>query len=71
MSVRTIVRPGRPDVLEIVGADCSERRAECEVAWGLAEWGPTCDLPPALYLLRDLEMHGLRSPAGSMLTVGY
>jgi hypothetical protein len=71
VSVRTIVRPGRPEELEIVGCDLSEARADAEVSWGLAEWGPSIDVPPALYLLEELDLRGLRYPAGSRLTVGF
>ena len=71
MSVRTIVRPGRPNVAEIVGCDCSEARAEAEVGWGLCQWGPIVEVPSTLTLLRDVDFRGLRWPAGSRLTVGY
>ena len=39
--------------------------------WGQAVPGRSYEVPPALYLLEDVELRGLRFPAGSMLTPGY
>ena len=71
MSVATVVLRNVPGVEQIVGCDLSEAHARAMVEWGQATWGPAYDLPPALYLLEDLDMRGLRWPAGWMLTVGY
>ena len=55
----------------IPGCDLSERRAEMMVEWGQATWGRSYTPPPALYLLEDVDLRGLRWPAGTRLTPGF
>lgn len=67
----TIVRTDLVRPLEqIVGADIDEDAAYELVTAGKATWGPETEIPPALYLLIDFELHGFTYPAGAMLHVG-
>jgi hypothetical protein len=72
VSVLTIIRTDVAAPCEqIVGGDVSEGHAEALIEWGRAVPGPDYQLPPAICLLQDLDLHGLRYPEGSLLTVGY
>jgi hypothetical protein len=67
----TIIRNDLSQPLElIIGQDVAADQAEALVASGAAVPGPDYELPPAIYLLVDVEIHGFTYPAGAQLQVG-